>query len=82
MKDNLKTFDFYIDNIQPSVPCEVDLETLRPNHVWIPGLEWLQPAEVQREDRAAQPETGGGDAGLRPAHDRPHRLKGKHSQIW
>lgn len=31
------------------------------------GLE--QPAEIQREDRAAQPEAGGGDGGLRGGHE-------------
>lgn len=55
----------------------VHLHNSTAHHVRIPGLEWLQPAEVQREDRAAQPETGRGDAGLRAANDGSHSLKGK-----
>lgn len=55
----------------------VHLHDPTAHNVRIPGLEWLQPAEVQREDRAAQPETGRGDAGLRAANDGSHRLKGK-----
>lgn len=55
------------------------VNTAARNDVRLPGHRWLKPQEVQREDRAAQPEASRGDAGLRTADDRPHCFKGKYT---
>jgi hypothetical protein len=49
----------------------------RARHGRVSGLGRRQPAEVQREDRAAHAAPGRGDAGLRAAHDRPHPVAGE-----
>ncbi|XP_057350805.1 CREB-regulated transcription coactivator 3 isoform X2 [Manis pentadactyla] len=51
-----------------------------PRHGRLAGLGRCQPAEVQREDRAAHAAAGRGDAGLRAAHDRPHPVAGSISE--
>lgn len=68
---------------QPSTFFEVAevFKNRGPHDVRLPGHRWLQPQEVQREDRPAQPEAGRGDPGLRAADDGPQRLKGKHSPV-